>query len=259
MSKPVASEVRVSAHGLVIIGRGALGTSVYFRPTGVTRLEELVLRFEAPRQTPATLLADGRLLVVGRHRETLLVSAGRTPQPGPSIGVKHELAGLSVDGVAFAQGPRFFRFVANAWVDESPEAAASPLSVSAVGDFAVGDGGEVWVPGAARWSTIATPTLATLGCAAGAWAGGANAVLERRGKRFEVHTVKGTVTSLCPWDDSALLVIDGRLVDLRGRVVKTPGTVSSIAAHGGALWCVANGSVFETTDLKRFRRQVLPS
>jgi hypothetical protein len=260
MSKPIATEVRVSAHGQVVIGRRTLGTSVYFRPTGVARFEELVLRFEPPRRTPATLLADGRLLVVGRNGETLLVSVGRTPQPGPST---VSVEGLSVEGVVFAKGPRFFRFVNGGWRNESPEGSAPTLadqrSVFAMGDFAVGEGPSLWVFGDQRWSAIANPAAAPLSCAAGAWAGGVGEVLERRGKRFVTHAVRGTVSAICPWHDSALLVIDGRLVDLQGRAFKAPGSVSSIAAHDNVLWCLANGSLFESTDLKRFRRQVLPS
>jgi hypothetical protein len=257
MSKPVATEVRVSAHGVVVIGRRPTVTSVYFRPNGVTRLEELVLRFAPTPQTPAALLPDGRLLVVGRSGESLLVSAGRTPQPGPTCPVPP--TGLSGEGVVFAPGPRLLRFVAGAWVDESPALEGPPVELAAVAQFAVGAGGSIWAPGKGRWSKQKSPTAAALGCASGAWVGGVGVTVERDGKKLVAHAVKGTVTAIAPWKDSALLLVDGRLVDLKGRVLKTPGTVSSISAHGEAFWCVANGSVFESTDLKRFRRQVLPS
>lgn len=253
MSRPIASEVRVSAHGVVAIGRGGLGTRVYFRARGVTRLELLTLRFEAPRGAPATLLPDGRLLVVGRRGECLLVTAGRSPQPGPPLS-KVVVDGVSVDGVAFAPGPAFFRFAAGGWVDERLPGEAR---VNAVGDLAVGDGGAAWVYGPG-WEPLSTKTKANLGCAAGAWAGGEGVVVERTAKGVVAYAVKGTVTSIAPWKKSALLVIDGRLVELGGAVLKAPGQLTSISSHGDALWCVANGSVFETSDLKRFRRQVLP-
>jgi hypothetical protein len=255
MSRPQANDVRVSAHGLVVVGRRPTVTTVYFRPTGVTRLQELPLRFEAPAGAPATLLPDGRLLVVGLRGESLLVSAGRTPQPGPTCPVP--LDGLSSDGVAYTTGGRFFRFVAGAWVEEAAVGEAG--LVAAVGEFAVGGAGAIWAAGKGGWSRQKSPTTVALGCAAGAWAGGVGVVVEREGKRFVAHQTKGTVSSLAPWKDHAVLVVDGRVVDLSGKVFKAPGTVSAISSHQGSLWCVANGSLFETSDLTRYRRQVLPS
>ncbi len=256
MSRPLANDVRVSAHGLVVVGRRPTVTTVYFRPRGVTRLQELSLRFEAPPNVPATLLPDGRLLVVGRRGESLLVSAGRTPQPGPTSPMP--LEGLSTAGVAWTAAGRFFRFVGAAWVEEAAQVHGGG-PVAAVGEFAVGNAGAIWAPGKTGWGPQKSPTTAALGCADGAWAGGVGVAIERAGARFVAHQVKGTVTSLCPWKDGALLVVDGRVVDLSGKLFKAPGTVSAIASHAGSMWCVANGSLFETGDLTRFRRQVLPS
>jgi hypothetical protein len=257
MSRPIASEVRVSAHGVVAIGREKSGARVYFRPNGVTRFQLLALRFAPPPGPPATLLPDGRLLVVGRGGEGLLVNAGRSPQPAPSL-PQVPVEGLSADGVAYARGPVFFRFVAGAWVDERGVANTAPREVHAVGDFAVGDDGDAWVPGR-PWASAATKTTVRLTCAGGAWAAGEGVALQRTAKRFVAHPVRGAATSICPWKDGALLVVDGRLVDLGGAVFKAPGHVTSVAAHGDVLWCVANGSLFESSDLRRFRRQVLPS
>jgi hypothetical protein len=228
--------------------------------------------FEPPRGPPAALLPSGALLVVGRDAQSLTVEVDRSPQPGPMIG-NVVVEGLSTDGVAFASGPKFFRFSERAWHLEGPaedpalakldiaaQIAASMKSIRRVRaldqGFAVGADGDAWL--GPKWKKLALKTKARLNCVAGPWVGGDGVVLERKGKTIKAHKVKGEVTSIAAWKKSALLVINGALVDLKGKPVKAPPQLTSISSFGESLWCVSKGGVFETTDLRSWRRQPLP-
>jgi hypothetical protein len=262
MSKPAAADVILSPHGLVIVGTRGPGTRLWFRPTGKTQLTEFRMPFLPPRESPAALLPDGRLLVVGRNGETMLLQAGRTPQPGPLL-QQVVLEGLSPTAVAFGVGPRFFRFVDGAWRDESPTSAPAAEQahrhVAAVGDgFAVGSDGDCWVGPA--WKKAKVKTDANLRCAQELWAAGEGATLQRKGKTFTVTKVNGDVTSIAPWGKGALMVVDGVLRDHTGTLLgkKAPQKVSSVSAIEGCVWCVADGALFESTDARVWRRKSLP-
>ena len=259
MSKPFVTEVIVSASGVVVIGSRGPRTRVWFRVPSATRFYEVALTYDPPTGSPAALLPDGRLLVVGRKGESMLLREGRSPNPGPVLR-DVTLDGVSSTLVAFAPGPRLFRYAEGAWVDESPAApAAGPRTVAAVGDgFAVGADGDCWVAAAGGWKKTKVKTTASLRCAAGAWAGGEGVVLERLPKSFRVHEVTGTVSAICPWKKGALLVIGGALFDLEGARVKAPAQCTSIGSHGDFVALIANGSLYESTDAKRWTRKALP-
>ncbi len=270
MAKPLASEVIASEHGLVVIGTRGPGTRVWFQPAGDIHFHEVVLPFEPPREAPAALLPGGRLLIIGRNGQSMVIEAGRSPQPGPVLR-NVVVEGLSADLVAFARGPHFFRFVAGAWVDETPKlkpaAAALDLQarlhamrgVAAAGHgFAVGDDGDVWVAAASGWKKAPAKTRAPLRCASGHWAGGDGVLLERKGKVFLARKLSGDVTAVCPWKKGALVVVGETLFDHLGKPVKNPGRVTSISARGEHVYCVANGRLFESTDAKNWKRRVLP-
>jgi hypothetical protein len=265
MSKAIANEVIASEHGLVVVGSKGPGTRVWFLPKQKTkaseRLIEFSLRWEPPRGTPAAILPSGKLLVVGRNCESLTLEPGRSAQPGPLIG-NAVIEGVSPEGVAFGRGPVFFRYVEGAWVNESPpredltfkERLASSRSVRAVsGELAVGD--EVWLSA----KPVTVKTKARFNCIAGNWVGGDKVVLERKGKTFTQHTVAGNVTSIAEWGKRVLLLINGVIVDLKGTPVKAPPEIESFSAHDGTFWCVSRGALFQSTDLKRFTRKVLPA
>lgn len=259
MKKAVASEVIATEHGLVVVGSKGPGTRVWFLPTRKTRLSERLNEFtmpwEPPRESPAALLPSGKLLVVGRDCQSLTVEPERSPQPGALIG-NAVIEGLSPEGVAFARGPKFFRYVDGAWVDEGP-AEKSTRSVRAVaGELAVGADGDAWL--GPTWKKIDLKIEARLNCISGPWIGGDDVVLERKGKTFKVHKVKGSVTSIAAWGKSAVLLIDEALVDLKGKPIKAPPQLSSISAHGDTLWCVSKGALFHTSDLRRWERKALP-
>lgn len=272
--KSVASEVSACANGLVVVGNKGPGTRVWFRPPGALHLHEFTLPFVPPRETPAALLPGGRLLVVGRNGESMLIEGGRSPQPGPVL-ANVVLEGLSTDLVAFGRGPRFFRFVEGAWRDESPaeDKALSKLDVTArirhtihamrgvaaVGDgLAVGAEGDCWVAAKGGWKKVPPKTKASLRCVAGGWAGGDGVVLEHKGKVFKAHKISGDVTSICRWKKGALVVIDGALFDHRGTRLKGPAEITSIASHGDELFCIARGALFESSDAREWRRKPLP-
>ncbi len=274
MSKAIASEVIASPHGLVVIGSRGPGTRLWYLPkqqaSASTRLHEFVMPWEPPRESPAALLPSGKLLVVGRDGGSLTLEPGRSPQPGPVIG-NAVIEGLSADGVAFARGPTFFRYVEGAWRDEGPAeddaglsmdeliraSATSLRSVRACeGDLAVGAQGDVWL--GPTWTKVAVKTKAQLNCVSGRWIGGEDVVLERKGKTFKVHEVRGSVSSITAWGPGALLIIDGALFDLKGEPAKAPPQISSISAQDGTLWCVSRGGLFETNDLRRWVRKTLP-
>lgn len=272
--KSVASEVSACANGLVVVGHKGQSTRVWFRPKGELHLHEFIVPFEPPRETPAALLTGGRLLVVGRNGESMIVAGGRSPQPGPVI-ANVVVEGLSPDLVVFARGPRFFRFVDGAWVDESPaeDQALAKLDVtarirhtihamrgvSAAGDgLAVGADGDCWIAAKGGWKKVPAKTKASLHCVADGWAGGEGVVLERTGKVFNAHRIAGNVTSICSWNKGALVVIDGALFDHHGARLKGPPELSSIASHGGELFCVSRGGLFESRDAREWRRKALP-
>jgi hypothetical protein len=272
--KSVASEVSACANGLVVVGSKGPGTRVWFRPTGALHLHEFILPFVPPRESPAALLPGGRLLVVGRNGESMIIEGGRSPQPGPVL-ANVVLEGLSTDLVVFARGPRFFRFVDGAWKDESPaeDKALAKLDVTArirhtihamrgvaaVGDgLAVGADGDCWVVAKAGWKKVPAKTKASLRCAANGWAGGEGVLLERKGKVFKAHKISGDVTSICGWKKGALVVIDGALFDQKGTRLKAPAEMSSIASHGGELFCIARGGLYESSDAREWRRKALP-
>ncbi len=274
MKKAVASEVIATEHGLVVVGSKGPGTRVWFLPTRKTRLSERLNEFtmpwEPPRESPAALLPSGKLLVVGRDCQSLTVEPERSPQPGALIG-NAVVEGLSPEGVAFARGPKFFRYVEGAWVDEGPAEKNSGLSLTerirarissqrsvraVAGELAVGADGDAWL--GPTWKKIDLKTKARLNCISGPWIGGDDVVLERKGKTFKVHKVKGSVTSIAAWGKSAVLLIDEALVDLKGKAIKAPPQLSSISAHGDTLWCVSKGALFHTSDLRRWERKALP-
>ena len=258
MSKATASEVILSAQGLVVIGARGPGTRVWYRPTGTTRLHEHTLKFEPPRESPAALMPGGRLLVVGRNGEAILIEAGRTPQPVPALG-NGVVEGLSPDLVAFCRGPHFYRLVEGKWRDESPEQGEAQRGVGAVGGYAVGAEGDCWVPDPKGWKRTKLKTTATLTCAQGEWAGGPGVVVQRLAKSFKLHPVKGTVTAVCPWGKSALVLVDGTLRELSGAPVKAPPRITSVSAHGDALAVISNGSLLERTGPReRWERRSLP-
>jgi hypothetical protein len=164
--------------------------------------------------------------------------------------------GLSPDGVAFAEGPLFLRYRDGAWVPEgSVETPPRRVNVIA-GAIALGAEGAAWF--APTWKPLALKTKAALHCTDGAWIGGDGVVLERTGKTFKAHRVKGSVTAITAWGKSVLLMIDGALVDLKGTRLKAPPELTSISAHDGVLWCVSRGGLFETGDLRRWNRKALP-
>jgi hypothetical protein len=272
--KSVASEVSACANGLVVVGHKGPGTRVWFRPAGALHLHEFVLPFEPPRELPAALLPGGRLLVVGRNGESMIIEGGRSPQPGPVIG-NVVVEGLSTDMVAFARGPRFFRFVDTGWVDESPavdegrakldvtarirQTIHAMRGVAAVADgLAVGADGDCWIAAKGAWKKVPSKTKASLRCLANGWAGGDHVLLERSGKVFKAHRIAGDATSICGWKKGALAVIDGALFDQRGARLKGPPEISSIASHGGELFCVSRGGLFESSDAREWRRRALP-
>lgn len=272
--KSVASEVSASANGLVVVGSKGPGTRVWFRRPNAPHLYEFILPFVPPRETPAALLPSGRLLVVGRNGESMIVEGGRSPQPGPVIS-NVVLEGLSTDLVAFGRGPRFFRFVEGSWRDESPaeDKTSAKLEVTerirhsihamrgvaAVGDgLAVGADGDCWAAARGSWKKVASKTKASLRCVAQGWAGGDGVVLERKGQVFHVHRISGEVTSICRWKKGALVVIDGALFDHRGTRLKGPPEITSIASHGDELFCVGRGALFESNDARDWRRKALP-
>jgi hypothetical protein len=259
MQKAVASEVVATAHGLVVIGSKGPGTRVWFLPTkkahASERLNEFMLPWEPPRGSPAALLPSGKLLVVGRDGASLTVEEGRSPQPGPMLG-NVVVEGLSPEGVAFARGPRFFRYVDGAWRDEGAK-TEDVRSVRAVeGELAVGADGDAWLGPA--WKKLALKTKARLNCLSGPWIGGEGVVLERKGKTVKAHAVKGEVTAIAAWGKGVVMVVGGALVDLKGKAVKAPPELSGLSAHGGTLWCVSRGALFGTTDLKRWTKKALP-
>lgn len=273
MKKAVATEVIVTQYGLVVIGSRGPGTRIWFRPANKTRaserLSEFIMPFEPPRESPAALLPSGKLLVVGRNCQSLTVEVDRSPQPGPVI-ANAVLEGLSPDGVAFARGPQFFRYVDGAWVNEGPaeDPKVAKLSIteqiahrmksmrgvnSADQGLAVGADGDAWL--GPKWKKLALKTKATLRCVSGGWVGGDGVVLERKGKVFKAHKVKGSVTSICAWKKGALLVIDGQLFDLKGTQVKAPPELTSVSAFGDFVCCISRGGLFESTDARQWHRK----
>jgi hypothetical protein len=199
------------------------------------------------------LLPSGKLLVVGRNGESLTLEVERSPQPGPPL-ANVVLDGLSPDGVAFAVGPRFFRYVEGAWKDEGAHDDEEHVSALDEG-LAVGGAGNAWL--APSWKPVKTKTTAELRCVSGGWVGGDGVVLERKARGFKAHEVGGKVSSICPWKKGALMVIDGALFDLKGTPVKAPPQLTSISAYEDAVFCVSKGALFESTDARTWRRKPL--
>lgn len=256
MSKAIASEVIVSAHGLLVVGMRGPRTRLWFRPTGTTRLVEHSMQLQAPVGPPAALMADGRVLLLGRNGEAMVLQAGRSSQPALALKQGGVVWGLSPDLVAVTEGPRFFAFEKGAWVEVGPQAETPPKAVVALSAFAVGEA--CWAPTSGKWAQVALKTKAKLRCTSGEWAGGEGVVLQRGPKGFRVQKIDGTVSAICPWKKSALMVVDGVLRDLDGTALKAPAQIASVSAFGDSMACIAKGSFFETTDGRRWERRALP-
>jgi hypothetical protein len=272
MHQAIATEVCVTEHGLVIVGHYGTGTNIWYGIVGESHLSQYKMEFEPPKQSPATLLPDGRLLVVGRDSVCMTVHKSGTVRQA-SIPGQPIISGLSDDGVAYGGGPCFFRFENEQWnaafaevrrpesnsfdEDSILNEAVSFESVTCVGKtIAFGNRASCWVLNKNVWQKSDATFVRRMACAHGSWAAGSRVVLkyDDDANTFHAFEVTDDVSAIAGFRDYAVICMNGNLFNHLGLRLNGPSGVRSISAHESRLVCVAGGAVFETHDFLSWKQ-----